>query len=184
MKKNIIAVMVAAAAVLSTQAFADNTAQLVIHGTVTDSDESCNISPYGAVTGGTVILDDIKLSELNKLAINTPASASAKDVTYKIADCKQGGKDFTGDLNVKVTGSYVAAYADILNNEAASPAGNTGIALLNADSTRVKFDGSTTTKITYNATNTLLTYKAAYVKTAATATAGDVKGVATFTITY
>lgn len=184
MKKNIIAVMVAATAVLSAQAFASNSAQLVIHGAVTDKDNSCNISPYGAITGGTVILDDITTAELNKLAINTPSSASAKDITYKIADCKQGGKDFEGDLNVNVSGNYVAGNADILSNEAANPAGNTGIALINADSTRVKFDGSSTTKVTYNPSNTLLTYKAAYVKTAETATAGDVKGVATFTITY
>lgn len=184
MKKNIIAVMVAATAVLSAQAFANNTTQLVIHGTVTDKDNSCNITPFGAITGGTVILDDITTAELNKLAINTPASASAKDITYKIEDCKQGGKDYVGDLSVNVSGNYVAGKADILNNEAANPAGNTGIALINTDSTRVKFDGSSTTKVTYNASNTLLSYKAAYVKTAETATAGDVKGVATFTITY
>lgn len=184
MKKNIIAVMVAAAATLSAQAFANNTTQLVIHGTVTDKDNSCNISPYGAITGGTVILDDITTTELNKLGVNEPSNASAKDITYKIADCKKDGKDYTGDLNINVTGNYVSSNVDILNNEAANPAGNTGIALLNSDSTRVKFDGTSTTKVTYNAANTLVAYKAAYVKTAETATAGDVKGVATFTITY
>lgn len=184
MKKNIIAVLVAATAVLSAQAFASNTAQLVIHGTVSDSDESCNVTPFGAITGGTVILDDIKASVLNTMAINTPSTASAKDVTYKVADCKKDGKDFTGNLNVNVSGDYVSGMADVLSNQAANPAGNTGIALINNDSTRVKFDGSTVKTIAYTGAPALLTYKAAYVKTAETVTAGDVKGVATFTITY
>lgn len=186
MKKNIIAVMVAAAAVLSAQAFAaGNTAQIVIHGTVTDTDESCNITPYGSITGGTVVLDDIKVSALEALAVNTPAMASAKDITYKITDCKKAGADFAGNLNVNVSGDYISGTPDILSNQAAKPAKNAALALINSDSTRVKFDGSAPTTIAYTKNApTLLSYKAAYVKTAAGVEAGDVKGVATFTITY
>lgn len=186
MKKNIVAVMVAAAAVLSAQAFAaGNTAQIVIHGTVTDSDESCNITPYGAITGGTVVLENIKASELEEMAVNTPALASAKEVTYKVTDCKKDGKDFAGNLNVNVTGEYISGTPDILTNQAANPAKNAGLALINSDSSRVKFDGSTPKTVTYSKdAPSLLTYKAAYVKTAAGVEAGEVKGVATFTITY
>ncbi len=186
MKKNIIAVMVATAAVLSTQAFAvGNTAQIVIHGSVTDTDNSCNITPYGSITGGTVVLDDIKVSALEALAINTPSIASAKDITYKITDCKKAGKDFDGNLTVNVSGDYISGTPDILSNQAANPAKNTGLALINSDSTRVTFDGTGSKTISYTKdTPTLLTYKAAYVKTAAGVEAGDVKGVATFTITY
>ncbi|URN99639.1 fimbrial protein [Leclercia adecarboxylata] len=186
MKKNIIAVMVAAAAVMSAQAFAaGNTAQIVIHGNVTDTDNSCNITPYGSITGGTVVLDDIKVSTLEGLAINTPSMASAKDITYKITDCKKAGADFAGNLNVNVSGDYISGTPDILTNQAANPAKNTGLALINSDSTRVKFDGTSPKTIAYTSTTpTLLSYKAAYVKTAAGVTAGEVKGVATFTITY
>jgi len=186
MKKTIVAVMVAASAVLSAQAFAaGNTAQIVIHGTVTDTDNSCNITPYGSITGGTVVLDDIKVSALEALAVNTPSMASAKDITYKITDCKKAGADFAGNLNVNVSGDYISGTPDILSNQAAKPATNAGLALINSDSTRVKFDGSASKTIAYTKdTPTLLSYKAAYVKTAAGVTAGDVKGVATFTITY
>ncbi|MEB6379562.1 type 1 fimbrial protein [Leclercia adecarboxylata] len=186
MKKNIIAVMVAAAAVLSAQAFAaGNTAQIVIHGTVTDTDESCNITPYGSITGGTVVLDDIKVSALEALDVNTPSLASAKDITYKVTDCKKDGKDFAGNLSVNVSGEYISGTPDILSNQAANPAKNAGLALINSDSTRVQFDGSKPKTVAYASdTPTLLTYKAAYVKTAAGVEAGEVKGVATFTITY
>lgn len=185
MKKNILAVIVAATAVLSAQAFAGNTAQLVIHGTVGDSDESCNVTPGGAITGGTVILDDIKASVLEAMAVNTPAQAYAKNISYKVEDCKKGGTDFTGNLSVNVTGNYIAGTPDILSNEAANPAANAAIALLQSDSTRVKFDGTGAQTVAYTAgTPSVLNYKAAYVKTAAGVTAGDVKGVATFTITY
>lgn len=187
MKKNILAVIVAATSVLGAQAFAaGNTAQLVIHGTVSDSNESCNVTPAtGAITGGTVILDPIKTSELEKVAVNTPAMVSAKDITYKVEDCKKAGADYTGNLQVSVAGNYVAGTPDILSNEAATPAANTGIALLNTDSSRVKFDGTGAATVAYTAgTPTMLRYKAAYVKTANGVTAGDVKGVATFTISY
>lgn len=186
MKKNIIAVMVAAAAVMSAQAFAaSNTAQIVIHGTVTDSANSCNITPYGSITGGTVVLDDIKVSALEAMAVNTPAMASAKDITYKITDCKSAGADYAGNLNVNVSGDYISGTPDILSNQAASPAKNAALALINSDSTRVKFDGSAPKTVSYTKdAPTLLSYKAAYVKTAAGVEAGDVKGIATFTITY
>lgn len=186
MKKSILAVVVAATAVLGGQAMAaGNTAQLVIHGTVSDSDESCNVTPGGAITGGTVILDDIKTSSLEALAVNTPAMASAKDIIYKVEDCKKAGADFSGNLNVNVSGNYIAGTPDILSNEAAKPATNAAIALINSDSSRVKFDGTGAKTVAYTAnTPVLLKYKAAYVKTAANVTPGDVKGVATFTITY
>lgn len=186
MKKNIVAVMVAAAAVLSAQAFAaGNTAQIVIHGTVTDTDNSCNITPSGSITGGTVVLDDIKVSALEALAVNTPSMASAKDITYNITDCKKAGEGFTGSLSVNVSGDYISGTPDILTNQAANPAKNAGLALINSDSTRVKFDGSAPKTISYTKdTPATLSYKAAYVKTAAGVEAGDVKGVATFTITY
>ncbi len=186
MKKNILAVIVAAASVLSVQAFAaGNNAQLVINGTVTDTDESCNVTPGGAITGGTVVLDDIKASALEALAINTPAMASAKNITYKVEDCKKAGDDFTGDLSVNVTGNYISGTPDVLSNEAASPATNAAIAMIHSDSTRVKFDGTGSKTVSYTAgTPTMLNYKAAYVKTAEGVTPGDVKGVATFTITY
>lgn len=188
MKKNIIAVMVAAAAVLSAQAFAaGNTAQIVIHGNVTDTDNSCNITPFGSITGGTVVLDDIKVSALEALALNTPAMASAKDITYKITDCKSAGTEVAAgtNLNVNVTGDYISGTPDILSNQAANPAKNAGLALINSDSSRVKFDGSAPKTVSYVKTApTLLSYKAAYVKTAAGVEAGAVKGVATFTITY
>ena len=187
MKKNLLAVLVAASAVLSVQAIAaGNTAQLVIHGTVVDSNESCNITPgAGAITGGTVILDDIKASVLEAAAINTPVMASAKDITYKVEDCMKGGTAFTGDLKVTISGNYMAGKPDILNNEAAKPAQNAALAMLHKDSSRVKFDGTDVKTIAYKAgTPTILSYKAAYVKTADGVTVGDVKGVTTFTVTY
>ncbi|WP_368543975.1 fimbrial protein [Enterobacter soli] len=186
MKKNILAAIITATVVLSSQAFAANTAQLVIHGTVTDTDNTCNVTPSGAITGGTVVLDDIKVSALEALAVNSPSLASAKDVTYKVEDCKKDGKDYDGNLNVSVAGDYISGSPDILTNQAASPAKNAALALMNSnDSSRVKFDGSTAQTVAYTAgTPATLKYKAAYVKTAAGVEAGDVKGVATFTITY
>lgn len=187
MKKNILAVLVAATTVLSAQAFAaGNTAQLVIHGTVSNSDESCNVTPgAGAISGGTVVLDNVKATVLEAAAANVPVLASAKDITYKIEDCKKGGNAYTGNLTVNVAGNYVSGQPQILTNEAANPAAKTGIALINGDSTRVKFDGTEAKTVAYKAGSpTILSYKAAYVKTASGVTAGDVKGVATFTITY
>jgi type 1 fimbria pilin len=61
MKKTIVAVMVAASAVLSAQAFAaGNSSQLTILGNVTDTGESCNVTPAALIQGGSLTLDDVK----------------------------------------------------------------------------------------------------------------------------
>lgn len=65
MKKTIVAVMVAASAVLSAQAFAaGNSSQLTILGNVTDTGESCNVTPAALIQGGSLTLDDVKASIL------------------------------------------------------------------------------------------------------------------------
>ncbi|MGM1330187.1 fimbrial protein, partial [Klebsiella michiganensis] len=55
MKKTILAVMVAASAVLSAQAFAaGNSSNLTILGNVTDTGESCNVTPSAMISGGSL----------------------------------------------------------------------------------------------------------------------------------
>ena len=161
MKKTIVAVMVAASAVLSAQAFAaGNSSQLTILGNVTDTGESCNVTPAALIQGGSLTLDDVKASILEGQGINTPYMALAKDIEYKIEDCQKGYSAYTGNLNVTVTGDYISG-------------------------SRVSFTGTTAKTIAYTAgTPSYMRYKAAYVKTANGVTDGAVKGVATFTISY
>ena len=71
MKKTIVAVMVAASAVLSAQAFAaGNSSQLTILGNVTDKGESCNVTPSAQIQGGSLTLDDVKASILEGQGVN------------------------------------------------------------------------------------------------------------------
>lgn len=91
MKKTIVAVMVAASAVLSAQAFAaGNSSSLTILGNVTDTGESCNVTPSAMISGGSLTLDDVKASVLDAMAVNTPYMSTAKDIEYKIEDCQKG----------------------------------------------------------------------------------------------
>ena len=186
MKKTIVAVMVAASAVLSAQAFAaGNSSQLTILGNVTDTGESCNVTPSALILGGSLTLDDVKASALNALAINTPYMATAKDIEYKIEDCQKGATAYTGNINITVTGDYISGQDNILTNTAVSPATNAAVTVVNTDGSRVSFTGTTPKVVAYTAgTPSFMRYKAAYVKTAAGVTDGAVKGVATFTISY
>ena len=186
MKKTILAVMVAASAVLSALAFAaGNSSNLTILGNVTDTGESCNVTPSAMISGGSLTLDDVKASVLEALAVNAPYMSTAKDIEYKIEDCQKGAKDFSGNINVTVTGDYISGQDDVLTNSAASPATNAAVTVVNTDGTRVSFTGTTPKVIAYTAgTPSYLRYKAAYVKTANGVTDGAVKGVATFTISY
>ncbi|WJD75171.1 type 1 fimbrial protein [Klebsiella michiganensis] len=186
MKKTIVAVMVAASAVLSAQAFAaGNSSSLTILGNVTDTGESCNVTPSAVISGGSLTLDDVKASVLEALAVNAPYMSTAKDIEYKIEDCQKGAKDFSGNINVTVTGDYISGQNNVLTNTAANPATNAAVTVVNTDGTRVSFTGTTPKVIAYTAgTPSYLRYKAAYVKTANGVTDGAVKGVATFTISY
>ncbi|MEB6377487.1 fimbrial protein [Leclercia adecarboxylata] len=187
MKKSVLAFLVAASAVVALPAMASgNTAQVVIHGDVFDDSESCNVTPWGAISNSTVVLDDIKVASLNALAVNTPSLAFAKDVIYKVMDCKTGGKDYTGNLNVNVSGDYISTMSDVLVNQITTgAAGNAAITLINYDNSRINFDGSHNETITYSpGTPSFVRYKATYVKTAESVTAGNVKGTAVMTISY
>ena len=186
MKKTIVAVMVAASAVLSAQAFAaGNSSQLTILGNVTDTGESCNVTPSAQIQGGSLTLDDVKASILEGQGVNSPYMALAKDIEYKVEDCQKGATDYTGNLNVTVTGDYISGQDDVLTNTAVNPATNAAVTVVNTDGSRVSFTGTTAKTIAYTAgTPSNLRYKAAYVKTANGVTDGAVKGVATFTITY
>lgn len=186
MKKTILAVMVAASAVLSAQAFAaGNSSQLTILGNVTDTGESCNVTPSALIQGGSLTLDDVKASVLDALTINDPYMATAKDIEYKIEDCQKGATAYTGNINITVTGDYISGQNDVLTNTAVSPAASAAVTVVNTDGSRVSFDGTTSKAIAYTAgTPSYMRYKAAYVKTASGVTEGAVKGVATFTISY
>ena len=186
MKKTIVAVMVAASAVLSAQAFAaGNSSQLTILGNVTDTGESCNVTPSALIQGGSLTLDDVKASILEGQAVNSPYMALAKDIEYKIEDCQKGATDYTGNLNITVTGDYISGQDNVLTNTAVNPATNAAVTVVNTDGSRVSFTGTTPKVVAYTAsTPSYMRYKAAYVKTAAGVTDGAVKGVATFTISY
>ncbi|MEE7533659.1 type 1 fimbrial protein [Klebsiella huaxiensis] len=186
MKKTILAVMVAASAVLSAQAFAaGNSANLTILGTVTDSNNSCDVTPAPLIQGGSLTLDDIKASTLNAFAINQPYMLLAKDIEYKIENCLSGGTAYAGNIDVSVTGDYISGMNDVLTNTAAAPATNAAVTVVNTDGSRVQFTGATAQTIAYTSTApSYMRFKAAYVKTAAGVTDGAVKGVATFTISY
>lgn len=187
MKKSIYAAIIGAAAVISAPSIAaGNMAQVVVHGIVFDDTESCNVTPGGAIASNTVKLDDIKASELEKLAVNTPSLAFAKDVTYKIQDCKTGGRNFTGNLTVNMSGNYISTMDDVLRNDiAANPAGNAAITLINYDNSRIKLDGSSDKTVAFNpGTPTIVRYKTTYVKTANGVTPGDIKGISVFTVSY
>lgn len=187
MEKTLLAMLVAATAVFAHSATAaGNASQVVMHGVVFDDSESCNVTPGGALANNTIVLDDIRAASLDALAINTPALASAKFVDYKVADCKTGGKDYTGNLNVSISGEYISDMTNVLVNQIASgAASNVGVTLLNKDDSRINFDGSHSQTIAYTpGTPVYLRYKATYVKTAANVTPGDVKGTAVMTISY
>lgn len=187
MNKNIQAAIIAVATVMSVPAMAaGNTAQVVIDGIVIDDTESCNITPGGAITSNTVRLDDIRANELEKLAVNAPSMTFAKDVFYTIQDCKTGGRNFTGNLTVSMSGNFNAAMDNVLVNEiTTNPARNATITLVNYDNSRIKLDGSSTKTVAFTpGAPTLVRYKATYVKTANGVTAGDIKGTSVFTISY
>ena len=186
MKKTILAVMVAASAVLSAQAFAaGNSSNLTILGNVTDTGESCNVTPSAMISGGSLTLDDVKASVLEALAVNAPYMSTAKDIEYKIENCLSGGTAYAGNLDVSVTGDYISGMNDVLTNTAAAPATNAAVTVVNTDGSRVQFTGATAQTIAYTSTApSYMRFKAAYVKTAAGVTDGAVKGVATFTISY
>lgn len=187
MEKTLLAMLVAATAVFAHPAMAaGNSSQVVLHGLIFDDSESCNVTPGGALTNNTIILDDIKAGSLDALAINTPALASAKFVDYKVADCKTGGKDYTGNLNINISGEHISDMTNVLVNQVASGAAtNAAITLLNKDNSRINFDGSHSETIAYTpGTPVYLRYKATYVKTAENVTPGDVKGTAIMTISY
>ena len=186
MKKTLLAVFIAATAVIGTQAIAGgNGAQVVVNGTVFDDTESCNVTPKGAITNSTVVLDDIKANELEKLAVNTPSLAFAKDVIYIIEDCRTGGSNYSGNLEIDMAGNFIPGQPEILSNEAIAPAANSAITLLNKDNTRVKFDGSAKRNVPHTpGVPTIVQYKATYVKTAPGVVAGAIKGITTFTISY
>lgn len=188
MKKTILAVMVVASAVLSAQAFAaGNSSQLTILGNVTDTGESCNVTPSALIQGGSLTLDDVKASVLDALTINDPYMATAKDIEYKIEDCQKGATAYNGNININVTGDYITGQDNVLTNTAVNPAANAAVTVVNTDGSRVSFTGTAATAktVSYAAgTPSYMRYKAAYVKTAAGVTEGAVKGVATFTISY
>ncbi|WP_228727992.1 fimbrial protein [Klebsiella grimontii] len=139
MKKTIVAVMVAASAVLSAQAFAaGNSSQLTILGNVTDTGESCNVTPAALIQGGSLTLDDVKASILEGQGVNSPYMALAKDIEYKIEDCQKGSSAYTGNLNVTVTGDYISGQDDVLTNTAVSPAANAAVTVVNTDGSRVR----------------------------------------------
>ncbi|CAM4038160.1 type 1 fimbrial protein [Klebsiella grimontii] len=186
MKKTIVAVMVAASAVLSAQAFAaGNSSNLTILGNVTDKGESCNVTPSALINGGSLTLDDVQASKLEGLAVNTPYMSLAKDIEYTITDCQKGSTDYTGNINVSVTGDYISGQDNVLTNTAVGPATNAAVTLVNTDGSRVSFTGTTAQTIDYKPSQiSYMRFKAAYVKTAAGVKDGAVKGVATFTISY
>lgn len=186
MKKTIVAVMVAATTMLSVQAMAaGNSANLTILGKVTNTGESCNVTPSPTIQGGSITLDDVKASDLEKQKINEPYLLANKDIVYTITDCQSGAKDYTGNVAVSVTGDYISGMEDVLTNTAANKAANAAVTVVNTDGSRVKFNGATAQNIAYVAgTPSFMRFKAAYVKTAEGVTEGDVKGVAIFTVTY
>jgi len=187
MKKTILAIFVAATAVAALPVLAaGNKANVVIHGVVSDDSNSCDVTPGGATTNNTVILDDIRADSLEALAVNTPAMSFTKEVVYKVSDCKSGGKDFTGNLNVSISGVTPSDMTNVLTNQIASgAAGNTAVTLLENDNSRINFDGSHSKTIAYTSgTPTFMRYKATYVKTAEKVTPGNVKGTAVMTISY
>lgn len=186
MKKSIVAVMIAASSVLGAQAFAaGNSAYLTILGNVTNTGESCNVTPAALIQGGSLTLDDVKASELEALSVNSPYMAGAKDIEYKIEDCQKGATDYTGNLNITVTGDYISGQDNVLTNTAVNPAANAAVTVVNTDGSRVSFTGTSPKVVAYTAgTSSYMRYKAAYVKTANNVTEGAVKGVATFTISY
>lgn len=119
MKKTIVAVMVAASAALSVQAFAaGNSSSLTILGNVTDTGESCNVTPSAMISGGSLTLDDVKASVLEAMAVNTPYMSTAKDIEYKIEDCQKGATKYSGNINVTVTGDYISGLDDVLGDAA------------------------------------------------------------------
>lgn len=186
MKKTILAATIAASAVFGTQAFAaGNSSHLTILGTVTDTGNSCNVTPSASIQGGTLTLDDVQAGVLDALAVNTPYMTLAKDIVYKIDGCQKGATAYTGNLNITVTGSYISGQDNVLTNTAAIPAANAAVTIVKDDGTRVSFTGATPEVVAYTAgIPSYMRYKAAYVKTAAGVTDGAVKGVATFTIDY
>ncbi|URO01168.1 type 1 fimbrial protein [Leclercia adecarboxylata] len=187
MKKTILAIFVAATAVVALPAMAaGNTANLVIHGEVFDDSESCNVTQAGALVNNTIILDDIKADVLEGLAVNTPSLAAAKDVVYKVEDCKTGGANYSGNLNVNISGEALSDMPNVLLNQIASGAAqNASVTLINRDNSRINFDGSHSQTVAYQyGTPTYLRYKATYVRTAANVTPGEVKGTAVMTISY
>lgn len=187
MKKNILAIVVAATAVVALPALsAGNGAQVVMHGSVFNDSESCNVTPGGAIARNTVVLDDIRADKLDALAVNTPLLPSAKDIIYKIEDCRTDGKNYTGNINVSMSGEYISDMTDVLTNQITTGAAtNAAVTLLNDDNSRINFDGTHSKTIAYTSgTPAFVRYKATYVKTAANVTAGNVKGTALMTLSY
>ncbi|MEL2244237.1 fimbrial protein [Leclercia adecarboxylata] len=186
MKKSIVAVMVAASAVLSAQALANNTAEVTVLGEVSDSATSCVVTPTGTLNNGVVRLATVTTSEANSQAANT--LFKPQKFGFEVKDCALGSTNAANvnGLTVAVNGTS-SANNNILDNTAESGAEGIGIGMQKvSDASRISFDGTSMSE-TYTVGNvTALEYLAGYVKVnaATPVTEGPVKAVATFTIDY
>lgn len=186
MKKAILATMIAASAVLSSQAMAINTAEVTVLGEVKDSATSCEVTPTGTLNNGIVRLITTTTQEVTDTAANTLFKTA--EFGYDVENCAQGSAnaaDVNG-LTVSVSGT-TSADATILDNTAEEGAAGVGIGIAKmSDSSRVSFDSTPMTEAYTPGEVTKLSYKAGYVKLNNTTavTEGPVKGVATFTIDY
>lgn len=187
MKKTIVAVMVAASAVLSAQALAANTSEVTIMGEVSDSANSCEVTPTGTLNNGIVRLSSVTTDEANGKTANTLFKTS--EFGYEVANCAKGSanESTVNGVTVSVTG-ITDSNASILENTAEEGAAGIGIGIMKKlNSQRLSFDGSSTMSEPYaSGSVTRLQYVAGYVKIndATAVTEGPVKGVATFTIDY
>ena len=123
MKKTIVAVMVAASAVLSAQAFAaGNSSSLTILGNVTDTGESCNVTPSAMISGGSLTLDDVKASVLDYISgqdnvLTNTAASPATNAAVTVVNTDGTRVSFTGTTPQVV--AYTAGTPSYLRYKAA-----------------------------------------------------------------
>lgn len=174
MKKNIIvATLVAAAALTTASAFA-NDGQINFTGSVTDA--SCNVT--NAATGTL----DVNMGMISSSAFGVSGdTAGAKKFTLQVTGCPT---TTDGGIRVSFDGTSVSGNSSVLQlTQGTGVATGVGIQLSDASQNVLPLNvASTSYPLTGGAAN--LDFVARYISTAATVTSGAANAVASFSFIY
>lgn len=182
MKKTLLMTSVALAIGFGAPAAMASDGTVTITGKIVAS--ACTVDPNSKAI--TVVLPTATPNSF--LSGGNPAAgqvAGRTRFTIELKDCDPAPESYT-NVTTGFSGAFDSAYPGVLKNNAASPAGNVGVRLLDNNNNPIDINDTGDVVTTPLATGDMsLDFLAAYESTSATAvTTGDVESIATFTIGY